>query len=323
MLAAALWLPRLSAATTGTVHQFLLQRFAEAHASTLVTEIPGLLGMLLTGATDDQQVQAITVLARAALGDASTGRLAAGRATLDQLTATLDEIHPGHHVLQAVNAALPRYSPVLAGLAARLAEDTVAQYRQLAVTSPGTHDIALAAGLQNLSLRYTNAGKLAQALTAIDEAVVIRRRQAAADPGQWGKLHIALQHQASCCNAVEQPDRAREAEREGADGPPAARHSSMDDRSGLPAPIDVASHGLGVIVPAPGTAGGTRNLVLYSPQSPIGQLRGLAWATTQDNQPTLEIPLTEGDEEDPKNVKKIANLRAELPPGLPVGYPVT
>jgi molecular chaperone DnaK (HSP70) len=321
VLAAALWLHQLYPAPPGRFLGSLQpDRVAEAHASTLVTESPGLLGKLLADAADEQQVQAITVLSRAATGDASVGRPAASQATLDRLTETLDEIQPGPPVLQAVNAALPRYSPVLAGLAARLAEDTVAQYRQLAVASPGVYDVALAAALQNLSLRHTDASQPTQALNAIDEAVTIRRQQAAADLDQWSKLHIALQHQAKCCNTLGLLARAREAEQEGADGPPAAWHSSMDGSSGLPVPIDVVSHGIGIIVPD--TDVGARNFFLYSPQSPAGYRRGLAWETTQDNQPALEISLTEGNEEDPEFVKVFVNLRAELPPGLPAGYPV-
>ena len=323
VLAAALWLHQLYPAPPGRFLGSLQpDRVAEALASALVTEIPGLMGKLLTGATDDQQVQAITVLARAAAGDASSGRQAAGQATLDRLTATLDEIHPRRYVLQAINAVLPRYSLVLAGLAARLAEDTVAQYRQLAEASPGTYDVALAAALQSLSLRCTDAGQPDQALNAISEAVAIRRRQAADDPGQWGRLHIALQHQARCYEALGLPVEAGQAEREGAAGPPVAWNSSADEGSGLPAPIDVVSHGLGIIVPDPDMAGGARNRFLYPSQSPAGQVRGLVLETAQDNQPTLEFSLTEGDEEDPEFVKVIGDLRAELPPGLPAGYPV-
>ena len=338
VLAAALWLHQLYPAPAGRFLGSLQpDRVAETHASILVTEIPGLLGKLLTGAADDQQVQAITVLARAAVGDVSAGRQAAGQATLSRLTATLDEIHPRHHVLQAVNITLPRYSPVLAGLAVRLAEDIAAQYRQLAEARPGTYDAALAAALQNLSLRCTDAGQPDQALNAISEAVAIRRRQAAADPGQWARLHIALLHQASCYDALGMPDKARRAEEEGADGPPPNTSnpeadvlsadmlsdlSPIERLSRLTKPIDVATHGLGTIVPAPGTAYGGRNLILYPAQIPIGTFRGLAMATTRDNQTALNITLSEGDDEDLEYVKEIATAHADLPPGLPVGYPV-
>jgi hypothetical protein len=152
--------------------------------------------------------------------------------------------------------------------------------------------------------------------------VAIRRRQAAADHAQWSKLHIALQHQARCYDALGQLGRADDAEQEGAGGPPGAWRSLMEEGSGLSKPIDVAGHGLGVIVPDPYVPGGSRNFILYAPQSPIGQMRGLARETTQDNQTTLEISLTEGDDEDLDFVKVIAHLRAELPPGLPAGYPV-
>jgi len=314
VLAAALWLRQLYPAPAGRFLGSLQpDRVAETHASMLVAQTPGLLGKLLTGAADDQQVQALTVLARAAVGDASASRLAASQVTLDRLTSALDEIHPRHEVLQAVSAALPRYSRVLAGLAARLAEDITAQYRQLAEASPGTHGAGLAAALQNLSLRCTDAGQAAQALTAINEAVAIRRRQAAADPGQFGKLHVALLHLASCYDALGLPGQAREAEREGAAGPRLPTSS---------VPIDVSSRGLGVIVPAPGTARGERNLILYSQHVPLGTPREAAWATTQDNQPALEITVTEGDDEDLDYVSETGVVRAELPPGLPAGYPI-
>jgi hypothetical protein len=346
VLAAAWWLRELYPAHAG---QFLgsLQpdRVAEAHASTLISEIPGLLAKLLAGATSDQQVRAIIVLARAALGDAGAGRVAVGQATIGRLTAALEEVSPRHRVLEAANAALPRYSLVLTGLAVRLAEGAVAQYRQLAEAGSVTETV-LAAALQNLSLRYADAGQPTRALEAISEAVAIRRRDAAASPDLWGKLHIALLHQASCYDALNLPDKAREAEREGAQGPerkpPATTRKQMpaatEEQTNAATEIDssvverlngrtiviVLPKALGVIVPAPRAASGKRNLVLFPPQLPLWweETRGVAWATTRDNQRIVEIYMTERIGEDHDYDTIDSPVTVELPPGLPKGYPI-
>jgi hypothetical protein len=338
VLTAALWLRELYPAPAGRFLGSLQpDRVAEAHASTLVSEVPGLLAKLLDGAADDQQAQAITVLARAALGDASAGRQAAGQAAISRLVAALTEVGPRHRVLEAANAALPRYAPVLAGLAVRLAEATTAQYRQLTGAGSVT-ETALAAALQNLSLRYTDAGQHAHALEAISEAVAIRRRAAAASPDLWGKLHIALLHQAGCYDALKLPDKAREAERKGAQGPdrspPAAKEeqtraatevdSSVAERLAAASIVNIMPRALGVVVPAPGTASGKRNLILFPQHLPLwfSETRGVAWATTRDNQRTVEIYMTEGMGEDPDYDTLNFPVTVELPPGLPAGYPV-
>ena len=329
-LAAALWLHQLYTAPAGRFLGSLQpDRVAEFHASALVSEAPGLLEKLLGGdAGSGQQIQAITVLARAAVAHDSGDRPAASQATLDGLITALDEIRPEREVLQAVIAALPRYSQVLAGLAVRLAEDLTDPYRRLTAASPGIYDADLAASLQNLSIRYTDASLLAEALSAIDEAVMIRRRLAAADPGQWGKLNAALLTLAACYDALGMPDKARAAEAEGAVGPPlASPPMQVDERTGNQVWM-VQPRAVGVIVPPPGTASGERNLVLFSRQVPLNAVREMSWATTEDNQAVIEIVMTEcllsteGHDEDLDYVHKLPPFRIYLPPGQPAGHPI-
>jgi hypothetical protein len=338
-LAAALWLRELYPAPAGRFLGSLQpDRVAEAHASTLIAEVPGLLARLLAGAADDQQVQAIIVLARAALGDTSADRPAVGQETISTLTAALDEARPRHHALEAANAALPRYSPVLTGLAVRLAEGTVTQYRQLAEAG-SVAGAVLAVALQNLSLRYTDDGQPDRALEAITEAVAIRRSDAVVSPDLWGKLHIALGHQARCYDALGLPDQAREAEREGAEGPrarpnpaPAEQRraataepsSSVVEKLAGKTIINVLPKAVGVLVPDHGTASGKRNLILFPPHLLLDAVatRGVAWATTQDNQRTAEIYMTEGISEGRDYAIILGPVTVDLPPGLPEGYPI-
>jgi hypothetical protein len=248
-----------------------------------------------------------------------------------------DQFDEGIYVLRG---RLPRYSLVLAGPAVHLAERIAAQYRQLVEASSATKAV-LAAALQNLSLRYTDAGQPPRALEAISEAVAIRRTDAASSSGLWGKLHIALLHQASCYDALGLTDSAREAEREGAQGPRIWPHAATEEQTRAATEelsssvveklagktiVNVLPRALGVIVPVLGTASGKRNLILLAPQLQLSFVatRGVAWVTTQDDQRTVEIHMTEGNDEDPDYdttapTATVEELAAALRPGTGCG----
>jgi hypothetical protein len=77
------------------------------------------------------------------------------------------------------------------GLAA--AEESAGVYRRLAVANPDVHEPDLAISLNNLSVRYGEAGRRAEGLAAITEAVAIGRRLALADPDAYeSDLAISL-----------------------------------------------------------------------------------------------------------------------------------
>ena len=59
-------------------------------------------------------------------------------------------------------------------------EEAVELYRRLAAANPAAYEPHLADSLNNLSIRLADAGRREEALAAIEEAVGIRRRLAAA-----------------------------------------------------------------------------------------------------------------------------------------------
>jgi hypothetical protein len=182
-LAMALWLGQLYPAPAGQYWGSLQpDRVAEYHAAAMVTGTAGLLTALLTGAAPDQQVQAVTVLARAAVAHTNADRAAAAAQVLNVLNAALRKVDPALPVLQASHAALPYSGRALATFTVGLAEDVAALYRRLATVDPGAYDADLATALNNLAIDYGGVGRAAEALTAAREALAIRHRLYAADP---------------------------------------------------------------------------------------------------------------------------------------------
>jgi tetratricopeptide (TPR) repeat protein len=77
---------------------------------------------------------------------------------------------------------LPERSMALASLAATIASQAVAAYRELAAAQPDRFRAPLAGSLTNLSRRLNDVGQREEALAAVEEAVAIRRELAAAQP---------------------------------------------------------------------------------------------------------------------------------------------
>ena len=67
-------------------------------------------------------------------------------------------------------------------LAVVLTEQLVKRYSELVAANPAAYEPDLAGSLNNLSNRLAEAGRRDEALAAIEEAVEIRRRLAAANP---------------------------------------------------------------------------------------------------------------------------------------------
>jgi hypothetical protein len=178
----AQWLRQLYPAYGGRYWGSLQpDRVGEFLASEVVTQADGVLDELLAGARPAQQIQALTVLSRAAVAHANAQRGADARAVLDRLDASVHRLDPRIAVLKAGSESLPHSSRVLTGFALRLAEQLAALYRRLAEQDPA-HEGDLAMALNNLSIRYGDAGRRAEGLAAIEEAVAVRRKLAAADP---------------------------------------------------------------------------------------------------------------------------------------------
>ena len=185
--AAALWLRRLYPAPPGRYWGSLQpDRVAEFHASVTVLGAEGLLGSVLTGAAADQQTQAMTVLARAAVGHANAGRAGTSTELLRTLDAARQLVGPRVTVLQASHFALPATSEVLGDFAVRLAEDVAALYRQLAAGNPAAYQADLADALTKLAGRYGHAGQRDRAVAAAEEAAAIYRRLVAGAPQAHG-----------------------------------------------------------------------------------------------------------------------------------------
>ena len=77
---------------------------------------------------------------------------------------------------------MPHHSVQLAALAATLTSQQVTHYRAGTIDGQLDADNRLATSLNNLSLRLADLGRREEALTAIEEAVTIRRQLAQADP---------------------------------------------------------------------------------------------------------------------------------------------
>ncbi len=80
---------------------------------------------------------------------------------------------------------LPEHSTALAGLAVTLSMQAVDYHRSVLPADPQTHRPALAAALNNLSVRLGELGRREEALDAIEEAVTINRELARASPDMF------------------------------------------------------------------------------------------------------------------------------------------
>ncbi|MGV1010502.1 MAG: tetratricopeptide repeat protein, partial [Dermatophilaceae bacterium] len=187
-------------------------RVGEYQVGTVLLPSPGLLATLLAAAAPAQIEHALTVLARAAANPALTGE------QIDQLTDQLAQVtredlarygpaavtvatqaarpEPILTALQrasqdattdqlrALSDAVPPSSVALAALAAHWAGHQVHQARAQHAADPDDTTAAadLAASLNNLSVRLSGLGRREDALTAIEEAVQLRRTLATAHP---------------------------------------------------------------------------------------------------------------------------------------------
>jgi tetratricopeptide (TPR) repeat protein len=179
------WLRALYPPAPGTYWGALQpDRLAEYHVATQFTGPDNrILSPVWAAASDAQQTQALTVLARAAIAHANAGRTTPHTQVLDTLDHTLSAAPPGTQVLEAASAALPHPSRTLAALGLRLTHALAASHRRLAETDPDAHEPRLAEALNNLSVRYGDVGRQAAGLAAGEEAGVLYRRLSETDPG--------------------------------------------------------------------------------------------------------------------------------------------
>ncbi|MFB7114505.1 tetratricopeptide repeat protein [Streptomyces sp. NPDC056291] len=157
-------------------------RIAEYHAARILMDGGIDLYALLFEAGPDQQVQTITVLARAVIAHYNADRTPDSDRVLRTLDAALDGVPLDYQALQATMAALPRPTRVITPLAVRLATVLAQTDQYLAQDDPAAHEPDLAGSLSNLSMALWEAGRLAEALTIAEEAVEIYRRLAADNP---------------------------------------------------------------------------------------------------------------------------------------------
>ncbi|MFB7678465.1 hypothetical protein ACFC26_44445 [Kitasatospora purpeofusca] len=204
------WLTSLYPATVPGSPWGALQpdRLAERHTGRVLDTDPYLADHLLDGAAGTQAEQILAVYSRAAAHHVFQGRLDSRLTDLclrhhsalathiittatrtdhpTPLTSALDALtaHPDTplDVLDALHDRLPRTSHRLATTAARLTHTITDRYRTLAATDPDTYLPDLASALNNLSVRLGDVGRRAEGLTAVEEAVAIRRTLAEANP---------------------------------------------------------------------------------------------------------------------------------------------
>ncbi|HSV67223.1 MAG TPA: Hsp70 family protein [Mycobacteriales bacterium] len=88
----------------------------------------------------------------------------------------------------------------------------------------------------------------------------------------------------------------------------------------VPAIVEVASHGLGMLVRDVAT-GTRRNVVVLPANTRLPAERRDVFATVEDNQPRVEIEVTQGDDVDPAAVCRLGRRSVLLPP-LPAGAPI-
>ncbi|WP_209446189.1 hypothetical protein, partial [Streptomyces sp. MZ04] len=126
--------------------------------STVFTGPDTPLPALMSAATPTQQAQALTVLARAAIGHANADRTTLGTEVLQAVNTALDTAQPAPEALQAASSALPHPSRAVAPLALRLTQDLTAVYRRLTAYDPDAYEPALATSLNNLAVGYGEWG---------------------------------------------------------------------------------------------------------------------------------------------------------------------
>ncbi|MBD0675155.1 tetratricopeptide repeat protein [Streptomyces sp. CBMA156] len=185
---------------------FQPDRLAERHIGRALEADPTLADHLLNGADDTQTDQLLTVYSRAAahpvlrrldrhLTDlcirhyrqiAPHAIAVATRTDHPRpLIAALDTVitHPDvpFHTLNALNGLFPQTSHRLAATAARLTLVITGHYRALARADPDAYLPDLARALNNLAVRLGEAGRRAEGLAAIQEAVGHYRVLARAD----------------------------------------------------------------------------------------------------------------------------------------------
>ncbi|MFJ4091860.1 tetratricopeptide repeat protein [Kitasatospora sp. NPDC089913] len=185
-------------------------RLAERHIGRTLLAVPRLADHLLDGADDAQSAQLLTVYSRATTHPA-----------LRQLDGRLTELCVRHHkilaphiittatrtdhptplitaldtltthpdttldTLTTVHGLFPRTSHRLTTTAVRLTHTITGHFRTLADANPDAHLPDLAASLNNLSIRLGDAGRRAEGLVAVEEAVAIRRALADANPDAY------------------------------------------------------------------------------------------------------------------------------------------
>ncbi|MFD7777668.1 trypsin-like peptidase domain-containing protein [Streptomyces sp. NPDC059753] len=184
-------------------------RLAEYQASEQVIDDAGLLGRLLAGAPDHQQVQALTVLARSAVAHVNEGRTREARIIIDRLREAVRPAPDGEPhttsgptsdapltvaALRAHSDALPEQSHVLREYALDVARELSRLCRATGDSPQELRDRAWA--LHNLAERHMAVGDWEEARVAADDAAAIRRKQA--DDGasthrtEWADSLLAL-----------------------------------------------------------------------------------------------------------------------------------
>ncbi|BBC30837.1 hypothetical protein SGFS_021310 [Streptomyces graminofaciens] len=185
-LRTAYWLSKLYPADAGRYWGSLQpDRIAEHHASRTLARGGIRLPTLLEAATSRQQVQLITVLARAAIAHHNASRIIDSSQLLQTVDAALDKATLTYQTVEAATAALPDSSRVTALLALRFTAGLVEADRQLARDDPAQYEPNLAAALSNLAIRLSDAGRRAEALAAVEEAVDIQRRLVSDNPSEY------------------------------------------------------------------------------------------------------------------------------------------
>ncbi|MGO1025697.1 tetratricopeptide repeat protein [Streptomyces rubiginosohelvolus] len=186
-------------------------RLAERHVGNILAADPNLAERLIDGADGTQATQLLTVYSRAAAHSVFDGRLDTHLTSLcvrhhDQLAPHIIAIaiqadHPqplitaldalttdpttAVSVLTTLHDQLPHTSRRLARTAVQIAEAITAHYRALAEATPDAYLPHLATALNNLSVRLGEAGRRAEGLTAIEEAVGHYRALAEATPDAY------------------------------------------------------------------------------------------------------------------------------------------
>ncbi|MER8041919.1 serine protease [Streptomyces sp. NPDC094032] len=150
-------------------------RVAEFQASLLVTEVPGLLPAVAAQGTPAQQSQAVTVLTRAVVGHANSGRIRRRDGVLARLDALVDGPVLGTEVLRSAAASLPPSSDALARFTARLTARLVERCREEGDLGADADAEGLAWALERASEAARVLGDWRAALAASEESVTIRR----------------------------------------------------------------------------------------------------------------------------------------------------